>query len=149
MDQDIEQILNSSLTIDLPLVFTTNDAQEKGDTPTPANATGAGQQGGEKKGKKRKEGGEDGRADRRVFNTSMVEEFKMKEGEDWRKHLSGKLPWGDSPNVWMCARWVAKGDCFIDCNNKACHVGADAIPPKKKDEYLNFLKSVRNTQQNA
>ena len=104
MDQVIEQILNSSLMIDLPLVFTTNDTQEKGDTPTPANATGAGQQGGEKRGKKRKGGGEDGGANRRVFNTSMVEEFKMKEGEHWRKHLAGKLPkdrpkWGDSPNV--------------------------------------------------
>jgi len=80
----------------------------------------------------------------------MVEEFKMKEGEDWRKHLAGKLPkdrpkWGDSPNVWMCARWLTKGDCFIDCNNKACHVGADAIPAEKKKEYLNFLKRVRNS----
>jgi len=152
MDQVMEQILHSSLTIDLPLVFTTSESQKKeGEIPTPTSAAGgAGQPGGEKKGRKRKGGGDDDGADRRVVNTSMVEEFKMKEGEDWRKHLAGKLPkdrpkWGDTPNVWMCARWLTKGDCFIDCNNKACHVGADAIPAEKKNEYLNFLKRVRNS----
>jgi hypothetical protein len=57
MDQVIEQILNSSLSIDLPLVFTTGDAQKKeGVILTPAGA-GEQQQGGEKKGKKRKGGG--------------------------------------------------------------------------------------------
>ena len=91
MDQVIEQILNSSLSINLPLVFTTGNAQRKRrSNPHPARA-GEQQQGGEKKGKKRKGGGKDN-AERRVFNMSMVDEFKMKDGEDWRKHLSGKLP---------------------------------------------------------
>jgi hypothetical protein len=78
----------------------------------------------------------------------MVEEFKMKEGEDWRKHLAGKLPkdqpkWGE--NGWMCARWLTKGDCFTDCNNKACHVGAADITAEKKAEYINFLNRVRGS----
>jgi hypothetical protein len=87
MDQVIKQILNSSLAIASPLVFTTGDAQNKeGDTPTPAAAAaavGQQQQGGERRGKRRKGGGKGGGADRRVVNTSMVEEFKMKEGDDW------------------------------------------------------------------
>jgi hypothetical protein len=136
IDQVIEQILNSSLSINPPLVFTTGDAQKKeGVILTPTGA-GEQQQGGEKKGKKCKGGGKDN-VERRVFNTSMVNKFKMKDGEDWRKHLSGTLPkdqptWGK--NGWMCARWLIKGDCFIDCNNKACHIGAEAISNEKKAE---------------
>ncbi len=60
----------------------------------------------------------------------MVDEFKMKDGDNWCKHLSGKLPKGQSTwgkNEWMCARWLTKGDCFVNCNNKACHVGAEAV----------------------
>jgi hypothetical protein len=75
----------------------------------------------------------------------MVNKFKMKDGEDWRKHLLGNLPkdqpmWGK--NGWMCARWLTKGDCFVDCNNKTCHVGAEAISAKKKTKYINFLNRV-------
>ena len=39
MDQVIKQILNSSLTIDLPLVFTTNDAQERHPHPRQRNGS--------------------------------------------------------------------------------------------------------------
>jgi hypothetical protein len=49
MDQVIEQILNSSLSINLPLVFTTSDAQKiEGVILTPAGA-GEQQQGGERR----------------------------------------------------------------------------------------------------
>ncbi len=64
--------------------------EKEGVILSPARA-GEQQQGGEKKGKKRKGGGKDN-AEKRVFNMSMADEFKMKDGEDWRKHQSGKLP---------------------------------------------------------
>ncbi len=95
MDQVIEQILNSSLTTNLPTVFitdTTNTAQKKvGETPTPAEA-GQQQQGGEKRGKKRKDRSKDGTARRHAKNKNMVKEFRMKEGRNWRLNLAGKLP---------------------------------------------------------
>ncbi len=148
MDQVIKQILNSSLTIDLPTVFvtgTTNAAQKKeGETPTPAGA-GQQQQGGEKRGKKCKGRSDDGAAGRHIKNKTMVKEFKMKEGRNWHRNLAGKLPrdrpkWGK--NSWMCARWFTKGDCFFDCNNKECHVGAADISADKKAKYINFLNRI-------
>ncbi len=110
MDQVIEQILNSRFTINLSIIFVTdatNAPQKKeGETPTPAEA-GQQQQGGEKRGKKRKGRSNDSAAGRHVKNESMVKEFKMKVGKNWHCHLAGKLPkdrpkWGK--NSWMCAR---------------------------------------------
>jgi ribonucleotide reductase beta subunit family protein with ferritin-like domain len=69
-----------------------------------------------------------------VKNTAPVKEFLLKEGEDWSKDFSRKCTgdhpkWGDTD--WMCAHWWVKGKCFRDCENKASHVGACAIPPTK------------------
>jgi hypothetical protein len=76
----------------------------------------------------------------------MVKEFKMKEGKNWRRNLAEKLPrdrpkWGK--NSWMCARWFTKGDCFSDCNNKECHVGAADNSTDKKAKYINFLSRIQ------
>ncbi len=45
----------------------------------------------------------------------------------------------------MCARWLTKGNCFVDSNNKACHLGAADISAKKKAKYINFLNRVHGT----
>ncbi len=144
MDPVIEQILHSSLTIDLPPVFIikVKNASSKKE----GNITPAGQQEAETKGKKRKGGDNDDAAQKHIKNDHMITKFKMKEGEDWRQDLSGKNTkdrpkWNDK--CWMCARWFTKGDCFTDCNNKESHVGAPNVPAKKKTEYLNFLNRVR------
>ncbi len=79
MDPVIKQILNSSLTIELPIVFvttTTDLAQKKERDITPAGQ----QQGAEKRGKKRKGEDNDNAARKHIKNKNMVEEFKMKEG---------------------------------------------------------------------
>ncbi len=145
----IEQILNSNLTINLPTVFTTdatNVAQKKeGEYPTPAGA-GQQQQGREKRGKKRKGRSNNGAAGRHIKNKSMVKEFKMKEGENWHRDLTQKLPrdrpkWGK--NSWMCTRWFTKADCFSNCNNKECHVGAADISADIKAKYIIFLNRIR------
>jgi hypothetical protein len=76
----------------------------------------------------------------------MVKEFKMKEDKVWRRDLGGKntkdrSKWNDK-NCWMCVRWFSKGDCFTDCNNKDCHVGAADVPTNKKAKYISFLNRV-------
>jgi hypothetical protein len=77
----------------------------------------------------------------------MVKEFKMKEGEVWCCDLAGKNTkdrpkWNDK-SCWMCMRWFSKGDCFTNCNNKDCHVGAADIPTNKKAKHISFLKRVQ------
>jgi hypothetical protein len=77
---------------------------------------------------------------------SMVEEFKMKEGKNWHRNLAGKLPrnrpeWGE--NSWMCVRWFTKGDCYSNCINKECHVGAADTNADKKAKYTNFLTRIQ------
>jgi hypothetical protein len=118
MDPVIEQILNSSLTIDLPPVFTTNakDPTQKKE----GDITPAGQQEAEKRGKKQKGRGNNDAARKYIKNYHMIAKFRMKEGEDWRRDLAGKNTkdrpkWND--NCYMCTRLFAKGDCFTNCNN--------------------------------
>ncbi len=123
MDPVIEQILNSSFTIHLPSVYTTNakDSSQKKE----GDITPAGQQEEEKRGKKQKGRGDNNKTRKYIKNNHMIAEFRMKEGEDWRQDLEGKNikdrpKWND--NCYMCVRWFTKGDCFTDCNSKDSHV---------------------------
>jgi hypothetical protein len=146
IDKDlvIKQILISSLTIDLPPVFTTSakDPTQKKE----GDITQAGQQEAGKRGKKQKGRGNNNAARKYIKNDHVIAQFRMKEGEDWRWDLSGKNT-KDRPkwnnNCYMCARWFTKGNCFTDCNNKDSHVGRPDVPAKKKTEYLNFLNRVQ------
>ncbi len=96
MDPVIEQILNSSLTIDLPIIFVTaatDPAKKQEGNVTPAGQ----QQGAEKRGKKCKGEGDDNAARKHIKNENMVKEFKMKEGKVWCCDLAGKNT-KDRPN---------------------------------------------------
>jgi hypothetical protein len=137
MDPLIEQILNSSLTINLPPVFTTNtkDPTQKNE----GDITPAGQQESEKRGKKQKGKGNDDADRKYIKNNHMIAKVRMKEGEDWRRDLASKNT-KDRPKwsnkCYMCMRWFTKGDYFTYCNNKDSHVGGPDAPAKKKTEYL-------------
>ncbi len=79
----------------------------------------------------------------------MIEEFKIKETENWKKDFAGKNSkdrpkWNDK--CWMCARWFTKGDCFNNCNNKDSHVGTNDVPADKKAAYTKFLDRVRGSK---
>jgi hypothetical protein len=146
MDPVIKQILNSSLTIDLPILLvtaTTNPTKKKEGGVTPAGQ----QQGAEKRGKKCKHKGDNNAARKHIKNENMVEEFKMKEGEVWRRDLVGKntkdRPKLNDKNCWMCVRWFSKRDCFTNCNNKDFHVSAADVPTNKKSKYISFLNRVQ------
>jgi hypothetical protein len=79
MDPIIEQILNSSLMINLPPIFTvdtTNPAVKEEEATTTGKLDNA-----KEKGKKCKGKGDNDAA--RKFMKNMMEAFKLKEGEDW------------------------------------------------------------------
>ena len=70
----------------------------------------------------------------------------MKDGKIWKKHFAGKCSkvrpkWDDT--TFMCARWHIRGKCFANCNNKASHVGAYAVPPAKRDAFKAYITKVR------
>ncbi len=70
----------------------------------------------------------------------------MKDGETWKEHFAGKCSkdhpkWDDS--TFMCARWHIRGECFVDCNNKASRVGASTAPQTKKDDFQAYITKVR------
>jgi hypothetical protein len=78
MNPVIEQILNSSLTINLPPVFTT-----KAKDPTPqkeGDITLAGQQEAERRGGKQKGRGDNDAGRKYIKNNHMIAKFRMKEG---------------------------------------------------------------------
>jgi hypothetical protein len=141
MDPVIEQILNSSLTINLPPVFTidTTNPTVKEDGATPSGKLDD----AKKKGKKCKGKRDYNAATKFIKNKNTMEAFKLKEGEDWHRDFSGKstndrAKWNEN-NCWMCAKWHTKGDCSSNCNNKDSHVEANTVSEVKKNKYLNFL----------
>ncbi len=147
MDPVIEHILNSSLTIDLPPIFTGVDPTQTNVGGIIAQAAAAGQQQeGDKRGKKRKERDGAEAAKQYIKNESRVDEFKMKENKVWKRDLAGKNlkdrpKWNDKS--WMCIRWFTNSNCFKDCNNKDSHVCAQDVPANKKTAYIKFLDRVR------
>lgn len=80
-------------------------------------------------------------------NEHQVEEFKMKQGEDWKNDFSGKCiehrpSWGKK---FMCPRWHTGGFCFKSCKNAESHVNDDKVPQDKRKEYRTFLKKCRQS----
>jgi hypothetical protein len=91
MDPVIKHILNSSLTIDLPPVFTGVDPTQTNVGGIIAQAAAAGQQQeGDKRVKKRKECDGAEATKQYIKNKSIVNELKMKENEVWKRDLAGK-----------------------------------------------------------
>jgi hypothetical protein len=85
------------------------------------------------------------REERVIKNAAPITEFLMKDDEVWKRNFAGKCmrdcPKWDN-NTFMCARWYIRGECFRDCNNKASHVGACAVPSMKQDEFKTYLGKV-------
>ena len=55
--------------------------------------------------------------------------------------ISRKRTRNDS-GAFMCARWWIQGECFCNCNNKASHVGANAVPKVKRNEFSPYIAKV-------
>eukprot|EP00957_Ditylum_brightwellii_P162828 12399346-Ditylum_brightwellii.AAC.1 len=89
-------------------------------------------------------GGEDKK--RWIENSNQIEEFRMKEGEEWEANFCGKC--AEAQPIWkgkvkMCVRWNTKGGCFKDCKHGESHVSANQISGEKRAEYLAYLNKVR------
>ena len=83
----------------------------------------------EGKGKRRKSDKvEEGRiTKKRCPHLKISDEGRQElETQFFRAMLNGSPPWDNI--TFMCAPWYTRAKCFVNCNNKACHVGAWAIP---------------------
>ncbi len=139
-DEVFEMVMNSTINMSLPPNFVKPAPKSP---PTSTGASSAEGDGKKKGGNKRKSGEVD--RERITKNPSPIPEFLLKDGENWKKQFAGKCS-NDRPkwdnSTFMCARWHIRGECFVDCNNKASHVGASAIPQAKKDDFLAYITKV-------
>jgi hypothetical protein len=140
-DEVFKMVMNSTINVTLPPNFVKPTPKT---SPTSNKVKPAREEGKRKGGKKRKSGKADG--ERITKNVPPISEFLMKDGKNWKEHFAGKCSkdhpkWDDT--TFMCARWHIRGECFVDCNNKASHVGACTIPPAKRDEFKAYITKVR------
>ncbi len=141
-DEVFEMVMNSTINVTLLPNFV-KPAPKSSLTSTPGAAPTEGD-GKKKGGKKRKSGDVDG--ERITKNPTPISEFLLKDCENWKEHFAGKCSkdcpkWDDT--TIMCTRWHIRGECFDDCNNKASHVGASAVPQAKKVKFLAYITKVR------
>jgi hypothetical protein len=141
-DEVFKMVMNSTINVTLPPNFV-----KLAPKSSPTSTAGAAHTKGDSKkkgGKKRKSGDVDGECITK--NPAPISEFLLKEGKNWKEHFAGRcskdrLKWDDT--TFMCACWHIRGECFVNCNNKASHVGASAVPQAKKDKFLAYITKVR------
>jgi hypothetical protein len=80
-----------------------------------------------------------------VKNPAPITKFLMKEGKIWKHDFSGKCTrdhpkWDET--TFMCACWHIRAECFVDCKNKASHMGACAVPHAKHAGFKAYLNKV-------
>jgi hypothetical protein len=139
-DEVFEMVMNSTINVILPPNFVKPAPKA---SPTSTDVMSPDGDGKKKKGRKRKSGDVEG--ERITKNPAPISKFLLKDGRYWKEHFAGKCS-KDRPKwdntIFMCARWHIHGECFVDCHNKASHVGASAVPQAKKDEFLAYITKV-------
>ena len=78
----------------------------------------------------------------RVANPSIVDEWKVRQNEQWDtvfRHKSVKGP-VLSTGCHPCLKYQCKGYCFQDCSNKASHI---QLKKDDKEKTSSFIKSLR------
>ena len=96
---------------------------------------------------KRKAGGGRGVPDatNNAVNTKPIKEWKLQEGESFKKVFAGKnvdkRPKLNGVN--MCARFHTRGNCFPDCRSAPSHVPSQEVPAEQKKAYAAFCKLCR------
>jgi hypothetical protein len=135
-------IINSSLNVILPPNFIKPPLKNPSPKLNPTPGLNSKQK-GKREGKKRKL--DEATGDRIIKNAAPITKFPIKESKDWRRDFGGKCStdcpkWDDT--IFMCARWWIHGECIVDYNNKASHVGACTVPLAKRTEFKKYLKKV-------
>ena len=97
---------------------------------------------------KRKKGapGGDLEKKRSVTNKNIPTEFRLQEGESYKKVFAGRCvqdrpKWDDT--CTMCTRWWIIGVCYADCRNIKSHVESDQLPSNKRSAFIEFLEKAR------
>ncbi len=138
-DKVLEMVLNSSLDVILPPKLIKPSPKK----PTPKLTP---MEGGDRKRKNKKRKSDKVRGERVIKNAAFITEFHMKDDEVWKRNFTGKCT-RDHPkwdnNTFMCTHWYNHVECFCDCNNKASHIGACAVPSTKHNKFKTFLGKVR------
>jgi hypothetical protein len=139
-DEIFEMVMNSSLNVILPPNFIKPPPKNPSPEPNPTPGDDGKQKG---RGKKRKS--KDAAKDHIIKNAAPISEFQLKESKDWRRNFAGKCL-RDHPKwdhaTFMCTHWWIRGECFINCNNKAGHVGACAVPQVKRTKFKKYIDKV-------
>ena len=84
----------------------------------------------------------------KVVNTDPNSEYKMLEGENFKRAYGGKnaqhrVFWDNAKGTKMCQRWHSKYYCFDNCDMGDSHVAKDQVPAPLDTEYRKFLKKVK------
>jgi hypothetical protein len=142
-DKVFEMVMNYSLNVTLP-PNSIKSPPKNPTTTTPTTPPGDNdkQRGGEMK---RKRNNNDDK-DCIIKNTAPITKFLMKEDKIWKQDFTGKCsrdhPKWNNFGAFMCARWWIRGKCFCDCNNKASHIGASAVPQVKHDKFSTYISNL-------
>jgi hypothetical protein len=139
-DKIFKMVMNSSLNVILLPNFIEPPPKNPSPKLNPTPGLDSKQKG---KGKKRKS--DEANGDHIIKNAAPITKFLIKESEDWRQNFAGKCS-SDHPKwdntIFMCAHWWICDECFVDCNNKASHVGACVVPQAKRTEFKKYLEKV-------
>ena len=143
----IKMVLNSSMNVTLPPNFNVKSATGTPDTIT--NLKRKLNKVDDRGRKKRKNNEGEGRI---VKNPSPINEFLIKESEDWKKDFAGRCmrdrpKWDDK--TFMCTRWFIHREYFCDCFNKASHMGASDVSTTKHNGFKAFIGKVRRENTTA
>ena len=141
-DKVFKMVMNHSLNMTLPPNFIKSPPKN----PTTTTSTTLPRDNDKHRGGGKKRKWNDNKKDCIIKNTAPITKFLMKEDKIWKQDFAGKCSrdrpkWNDS-GAFMCARCWIRGECFFDCNNKASHVGASAVPQVKRDEFSTYVGKV-------
>ena len=84
----------------------------------------------------------------RLENTDPNPEYKLLDGEDFKKVFCGKnychrVDWDKNKNINMCPRFHTKFYCFDNCKDIESHVPRSQVSSQMDADYKRYLKKVR------
>jgi hypothetical protein len=82
-----------------------------------------------------------------VKNEHQCIDFKLREGKHGQICAGSKVKERAKLNgTFMCGCWHTRGNCFLDCKNKASHVPCSKIHAKVKQVHMQWMKKVQREE---
>ena len=81
----------------------------------------------------------------KLLNNDLVEDWKLKEGEDWNAKFMGKSKKGPklTCGTYPCLKYHVKGICWSDCSFRASHKKITGDNARKTCEFINKLRDAQ------